>query len=69
MGLREKLTRLLADAAFKRRDAALSALAELKSNLATTFLNFALLDESGAASAQQAVRPIMLRLVSNVEKL
>ena len=67
MGLREKLTRLLADAAFKRRDAALSALAELKSNLATTFLNFALLDESGAASAQQAVRPIMLRLVSNVE--
>jgi len=54
-------------AAFKRRDSALQALSELKSNVVAMYLNFGMFDESGVGLSQREVLPIMRALIADVE--
>jgi hypothetical protein len=54
-------------AAFKRREAALDALAELKSNLVAINMNFAMFDIKGGGLAQRETAPTLRKLIASIE--
>lgn len=53
--------------AFKRRDAALESLSELKANIIAIYLNMGMFDLSGTARAQAEALPIIRHLICNIE--
>ena len=54
-------------AAFKRREAAIKELAELKSNLITLHMNFAMFDIKGGGLAQRETTPTIWKLITSIE--